>query len=35
VALGARVERHQTLQRVMAFLSPTELAQIAAAKEDN
>lgn len=32
--LGHRVEQRQTLQRVMAFLSPMELAQIAAAKED-
>lgn len=32
--LGNHVEQHQTLQRVMAFLTPTELAQIATAKED-
>ncbi|HLQ47102.1 MAG TPA: efflux RND transporter periplasmic adaptor subunit [Planctomycetaceae bacterium] len=33
-ALGARVKRQQTLQRLMAFLSPTELAQLVAAKEE-
>ena len=32
--LGARVEQRQTLQRVMAFLTPMELAQMATAKED-
>ena len=32
--LGARIEKGQALQRVMAFLTPTELAQIATAKED-
>lgn len=32
--LGNRVEQHQALQRVMAFLTPTELAQIAGAKEE-
>lgn len=33
-ALGARIEKGQALQRVMAFLTPTELAQIVTAKED-
>ena len=32
--LGNRVEQQQELQRVMAFLTPTELAQIVTAKED-
>ena len=32
--LGTRVEKRQALQRVMAFLSPTELAQLASAKEE-
>ena len=32
--LGARIEKGQALQRVMAFLTPTELAQIVTAKED-
>lgn len=32
--LGARIEKGQVLQRVMAFLTPTELAQIAGAKEE-
>lgn len=32
--LGQRVEQSQTLQRVMAFLSPMELAQLASAKGD-
>ena len=32
--LGAHVQQRQTLQRVMAFLSPTELAQLVAAKEE-
>lgn len=32
--LGSRVEQKQTLQRVMAFLSPTELAQLIVAKKE-
>lgn len=32
--LGARVEQKQTLQRVMAFLSPAELAQLIVAKKE-
>lgn len=32
--LGARIEKGQTLQRIMAFLTPMELAQMATAKED-
>lgn len=32
--LGNRVEQYQALQKVMAFLTPTELAQIAGAKQD-
>lgn len=32
--LGARVEQRQTMQRVMAFLSPAELAQLIVAKKE-